>query len=113
MNARLSRVTCGFRAAGPDQAGVRTQAQSRMDLEERPVLLVGAVSRLDQPVTHLPRRSSRNNPHRSAVTVLAVHLYQLHTGRRHQETGQVLKATVYTDDLHENTFTFLLISRTT
>lgn len=72
---------CGFRAAGPDGAGVLTQAQSGMDLEERPVLLIAAVSRLDQQVTHLPSRRCRRDPHRPAVTVLAVHLYQLHTGR--------------------------------
>lgn len=86
MNARLNLVTCGYRAAGPDEAGALTQAQSGMDLEERPVLLITAVSRLDQQVTHLPSRSSQRDPHRPAVTVLAVHLYQLHTGRFHQHT---------------------------
>lgn len=68
------------------KAGVLTQAQSGMDLEERPVFLVAAVSRLHQYVTHLSGRSSRRDPHRFAVAVLAVHLYQLHTGRCHQHT---------------------------
>lgn len=63
-----------------------TQAQRGMDLEERPVFLIAAVGRLDQHVTHLSSRSAGRNPHRPAVTVLAVHLYQLHTGRRHQST---------------------------
>ena len=35
-----------------------TQAQGGMDLEERPVFLIAAVSRLDQHVTHLSSRSS-------------------------------------------------------
>lgn len=101
MSASLNLLTCGYRAAGPDEAGALTQAQSGMDLEERPVLLIAAVSRLDQHVTHLPSRSSRADPHRPAVTVLAVHLNQLHTGRSPQtraHRGQALKVTVYTDD---------------
>lgn len=58
MYARLKRVTGGFGAVDAGEAGVLTQAQSGMDLEERPVFLIAAVSRLDQQVTHLSSRSS-------------------------------------------------------
>lgn len=48
-----------------------------MQLKEGPVLLVAAVSRLDQHVTHVSGCSSWGNPQRPAVAVLSVHLDQL------------------------------------
>lgn len=51
-----------------------------MQLQEGPVLLVTAVSRLDQHVTHVSGCSSGGNPQRPAVAVLSVHLDQLQRG---------------------------------
>lgn len=40
-----------------------TEAQNRVDLQQSPVLLIAAVSRLDQHVTNVSGRRSSRNPH--------------------------------------------------
>lgn len=56
-------IGCFTSLAPPGEARGLTQTQSGMQLEEGPVLLIAAVSRLDQQVTHLSGRGSRRNPH--------------------------------------------------
>lgn len=82
----------GFTSPAPfREARGLTQTQSGMQLEEGPVLLIAAVSRLDQQVTHLSGRGSWRNPHWPAVAVLSVYFYQLHKQEYQQQSYSIIQ----------------------
>lgn len=88
----MKRFTGGFTSPAPlGEARGLTQTQSGVQLEEGPVLLIAAVSRLDQQVTHLSGRGSWRNPHRPAVAVLSVYLYQLHKQEYQQQSYSIIQ----------------------
>lgn len=86
-----------------------TETQNRVDLEQGPVLLIGAVSRLDQHVTNLSGCRSSRNPHWPAVAVLSVHLYQLQKKYKKYSESKHNKTTVFSSSPCHHIFVFLAI----
>lgn len=86
-----------------------TEAQNRVDLQQSPVLLIAAVSRLDQHVTNVSGRRSSRNPHWPAVAVLSVHLYQLQTKCKKYSESKHNKTTVFSSSPGLYIFVFLTV----